>query len=93
MKVAIQQGNKYDQVFVAGSNQGGITQHVNYVTANGPIGNFRLIDSVGFDDVDRHDSVNWGNWINETLSLDFNFEEEGATAFIFSWMVDKSGRI
>ena len=25
--------------------------------------------------------------------MDFNFDEEGATAFIFAWMIDKSGRI
>lgn len=52
-----------------------------------------MIDSVGFDDADRHDSVNWSNSINEILSLDFNFDEEGATAFIFAWMLDKSSRI
>ena len=64
LRVAIKGEHEYKEFFEAKKVNSGVTQKLSTVEVEGEYyGKFRLIDTVGFDDVDRQDTENWGNFV------------------------------
>lgn len=64
LRVAILGEDAYEEYFEAKNVSSGVTQKVGSVDVSGEkYGLFRLIDTVGFDDIDRPDHENWDNFV------------------------------